>query len=212
VLVPRRDISHVASAHQRLLNEIERLTDEDIRRPSKLPRWSVAHVLTHVARNGDSHVRRVAAAVRGEMVDQYEGGYDGRSADIETGSVRSAAELLEDVRRSAQALDDAWRNLQPDAWNGRSRDATGNERPLFELPARRWQEVEVHLVDLDIGVSHREWPDDFVLEWLPRTREMMWARTQTGAKGVRFDVPADELAWFYGRLQRLDLPELPPWG
>lgn len=212
MLVPTGHVSSVADAHERLLDAIGRLTDEDVQRPSLLPGWSVAHVLTHVARNADSHVRRAAAAGRGEMVDQYAGGYDGRNADIETGSARSAALLLEDVRRSAQAVDAAWRDLPADAWLVRSRDANGKERPLFELPARRWQEVEVHLVDLDFGVSYREWSDDFVLEWLPRTRERMWAQGSADAAGVRFDVPADELAWFYGRLRREDLPELPPWG
>lgn len=146
------------------------------------------------------------------MVDQYEGGYDGRNAEIEGGSARSAAELLEDVRRSARAVEDAWRDVPPVAWRGRTRDADGKERPLFELPARRWQEVEVHLVDLHVGVSHRDWPEDFVLEWLPRTRERMWARMPSDTAGLGFDVPADELAWFYGRFHREDLPELPPWG
>ena len=37
-------------------------------------------------------VRRAEAAVRGEVVDQYEGGYAGRDADIEAGSVRAMRE------------------------------------------------------------------------------------------------------------------------
>jgi maleylpyruvate isomerase len=99
-----------------------------------------------------------------------------------------------------------------EAWAGRTRDANGRERPLFELPSRRWQEVEVHLVDLNLGVSHLDWPEEFVLEWLPRTRERMWTNFPPEASGLRFDDPADELAWLYGRLRRDDLPELPPWG
>jgi maleylpyruvate isomerase len=86
------------------------------------------------------------------------------------------------------------------------------ERPLFELPSRRWQEVEVHLVDINVGISHRDWPDDFVSEWLPRTRERMWRQLPSGSAHVEFDQPADELAWLYGRLERDDFPNPPPWS
>jgi len=213
-LVPEEDIGRVAGAQTRLLEALDGLVDEDLGRPSLLPGWSVAHVLSHLARNADSHVRRVEAGIRGEVVDQYEGGPDRRNADIEAGSSRSGAELVEDVRRSARAVEESWVDLPEHAWTARSRDANGRERFLFELPSRRWQEVEVHLVDLDIGVGWRSWPDEFVREWLPRTREKMWAHMPGGseAAGLGFDLPADELAWLYGRLHREDLPELPSWG
>ena len=212
MVVPVADIARVAEAHTRFLEAIRGLSDERARRPSLLPGWTVGHVLSHVARNADSHVRRTEAAARGEMVDQYEGGYAGREADIDAGAGRSAAELLDDVRRSAAAVDAAWRVVPADAWTARSRDASGRERPLFELPARRWQEVEVHVVDIGVGVTHRDWPEAFVLEWLPRTRERMWDTMPSPPTGLRFDDPRDELAWLYGRLRRDDLPQLPPWG
>jgi maleylpyruvate isomerase len=212
VPVPERDVARVADAHKRFVDAINGMSDEEMRQPSLLPGWTVGHVLTHVARNADSHVRRVTAARRGEMVDQYPGGYPAREAEIEAGSVRPAAEIVEDVRRSAGAVDEAWRALPPEAWMGRTRDANGKERPLFELPARRWQEVEVHMVDLDAGVSHRDWPDEFVLEWLPRTRERMWPDLPPEASGLQFEDHRDELAWLYGRLRRSDLPAPPAWG
>lgn len=212
VLIPAVDIERVSNAHRRFLGAIEDLTDEQVRGPSLLPGWTVGHVLSHVARNADSHVRRAEAAARGEMVDQYDGGHDARNRDIETGSARSAIEIVEDVRTSALAVEGSWSALPVEAWTSRTRDANGRERPLFELPSRRWQEVEVHLIDIDVGVSHRDWPDEFVLEWLPRTRERMQGVLPAEFIGLRFDVPADELAWLYGRLHRHDLPELPPWG
>jgi maleylpyruvate isomerase len=212
VILPEIDIAQVAEAQQRFIKAIERLTDEQVRRASLLPGWTVGHVLTHVARNADSHVRRADASVRGEVLDQYEGGYAGREADIEAGSLRSANELVDDVRRSAQTVNETWAGLPREAWTGRTRDSGGMERPLFELPSRRWQEVEVHLVDINVGISHRDWPDDFVLEWLPRTRERMWRQLQPDSAHLEFDLPADELAWFYGRFARDDLPNPPPWS
>lgn len=212
MLVPENDIARVADAHERLLGAIAGLTDADVRQVSLLPTWSVGHVLTHLARNADSHVRRVRAAGRGEVVDQYPGGNAARDAEIEIGSGRPAAQIIEDVRQTALAVDEAWKHVTHGGWLGRTRDASGLERPLFELPSRRWQEVEVHLVDLGIGVTHRDWSDDFVLQWLPRTREHMWEKSPPQTRGLTFDSPADELAWFYGRLQGDDYPALPPWG
>ena len=212
VFVPETDLARVTDAHARLLDAIDALTDDQVQRPSILPGWTVGHVLTHVARNADSHVRRTEAALRGEIVDQYEGGYAGRESEIEAGGGRLAAAIVDDVRHSAHAVDAAWRTLPGDAWVARSRDANGRERALFELPARRWQEVEVHAVDLGVGRSHRDWPEAFVVEWLPRTRERMWPMLPTEASGARFDDPRDELAWLYGRLRRDDLPDPPAWG
>ena len=124
----------------------------------------------------------------------------------------SAVEIVEDVRRSSEAVDEAWCSLPAAVWMGRSRDASGRERPLFELPSRRWQEVEVHVVDVGVGVTHRDWPEEFVLEWLPRTRERMWDELPSRPISLEFEDPRDELAWLYGRLRREDLPQLPPWG
>lgn len=212
VPVPRTDVERVARAHERFVQAIDSLTDEHMRSPSLLPGWSIGHVLTHVARNADSHVRRTDAALRGEFVDQYPGGLAGRSAEIEAGAGRTAPDVIDDVRRSASEVDRAWRDLSPGAWSGRSGDSNGQVRFLFELPCRRWQELEVHLVDLGIGFNQHQWPDDFVVEWLPRTREQMWERLPAEARALEFDSPADQLAWLYGRLKRSDLPELPPWG
>jgi len=191
---------------------IELLTDDQVRSPSQLPGWTVGHVLTHVARNADSHVRRSDAALRGEFVEQYPGGLTGREAEIEAGAARPAAAIVEDVSRSAAQVDRAWQVLTPDAWLGRSRDVNGQVRHLFELPSRRWQEVEVHLLDLGMGMSQSQWPEDFVMEWLPRTRERMWEKLPSDVRETEFESPADQLAWLYGRLRRPDLPEPPPWG
>ena len=211
MLIPELDLSRVAGAHARLVAALGELTDEHVRRPTALQGWTVGHVLSHLARNADSHVRRAEAARQGRVVDQYEGGYPSRDADIEAGAVRPAAALIDDVRRSAFAAEEMWRSVPVEAWAGRTRDANGRSRPLFELPSRRWQEVEVHLVDLDVGVTYRDWPDDFVLEWLPRTRERMWGVLPADADTADFD-PAEELAWLYGRVVRDDLPSPPPWG
>jgi maleylpyruvate isomerase len=211
-VIPEAHLALVADAHERLFAAIDGLTDAQVRAPSPLPGWTIGHVLTHLARNADSHVRRAEAAARAEVIDQYVGGQAGRAADIEAGADRGADEQVADVRRSALAAEAAWRDLPAEAWSRITRDGDTRERPLFELPSRRWQEVEVHLVDLGLGATPRDWPDAFVIEWLPRTRERVYAALPPESRSLRWERPADELAWFYGRLHRDDAPDPPAWG
>jgi hypothetical protein len=71
----------------------------------------------------------------------------------------------------------------------------------------------VHVVDLDAGITHGDWPADFVEVWLPELRATAEQRLTPGvvlpAPGTLDD--RDELAWLYGRLQRSDPPKLTPW-
>ncbi len=211
---PERELGRVSGAQQRFLDVIGGFDDSDLRRPSLLPGWTVAHVLVHVARNADSHRRRTEAAARGDVIDQYPGGFEGRAAEIERGVARTRAEILDDVVSSADGMQTAWRQVSDGAWDAISRDVSGKERPLRSLPARRWQELEVHVVDVDADVTHRDWSADFVEVWLPALRASAEPRLPGGAAlpapGTLDD--RDELAWLYGRLQRRDLPELTPWG
>jgi maleylpyruvate isomerase len=205
----------VADAQGRFMAAIARLGDDDVHRPSLLPDWTVAHVLAHVARNADSHTRRAEAAVRGEVVDQYSGGYEGRAAEIEATAVgRTARQLIDDVRTSATTMWHAWSDVPAAAWEHETRDVGGRLRPLRLLVQRRWQELEVHMVDLDVGVTYRDWPGEFVAEWLPQLRAGRDARLPPGAAAPAPGVldERDELAWLYGRLQRPDLPVLAPWA
>ena len=96
-----------AASHQRLLQALDGLTDEQCRQPSLLPSWSRGHVLSHLANNAYSHVRMFAAASRGEEADQYEGGKPTRDAQIESWSSLSAHELVGQVRVSIYALEGA---------------------------------------------------------------------------------------------------------
>ncbi len=212
--IPEGDLARVDDAEERFVAVIRDLDDAALRAPSRLPGWTRAHVLAHVARNADSHRRRADAAIRGEMVDQYPGGFAGRAAEIDRDAARPAPVILDDVVTSAAAMRDAWRRVPPERWDVVSRDVSGRERPLHTLPARRWQELEVHVVDLDVGVTHRDWPPEFVTSWLPALRATAPGRLPAGA---RLPPPGmlderDELAWLYGRLDRPDLPELAPWG
>jgi maleylpyruvate isomerase len=124
------------------------------------------------------------------------------------------AALIDDVHTSASALAGAWSQVPGERWGNVTRDVSGRERPISALVGRRWQELEVHVIDLGAGVTHRDWSDDFVEVWLPRLREGAAERLAAGAElpGPGVVDERDELAWLYGRLRRDDLPELAPWS
>src|ERR1700735_1744861 len=110
-----------AEAQAALLDDIDDLSDDVARRPSRLPGWTVGHVLTHIARNADSLVRRLEGAARGELRDQYPGGLVQRSSDIEEGAGRAAAELVRDVQQTADTVERVMAGLSPAAWDAPSR-------------------------------------------------------------------------------------------
>ena len=172
--------------------------------------WSVGHVLTHLARNADSMVRVLTAEPDGDgAVERYEGGGPGRTREIEAGSARPAPELIDDVVDSTARLEAAW--SAPVDWDRRSRETGGALIPATDLPSLRWREVEVHMVDLGLGVEPSDWPSDFVRLQL-REMEMRWnARRPMGLTGLPPEAlaadPPTRLAWLFGRL---DLPGLPP--
>lgn len=222
----REDIAGCRAAHVRLLGSLHGLSPGDARRPSRLPGWTVGHVLTHLARNADSHVRMLVAARHGQVADQYQGGRPARAADIEAGAGRSEADLVADVAGACRRLEEAWEATPGDVWErGRGR-VVGGEWPVAQLPFRRWREVEVHHADLGLGFGWQDWSDGYVAgeleimvaglaRRLPAGRSLRmeatdtgarWAVSDEGAAGIEPEEPVEVvgpsrrlLAWLMGR-------------
>lgn len=200
-----RDIAGATAAHQRLSATLAALLDRpgDVARaPSSLPGWTVGHVLAHVARNADSHVRILDAGARGEVADQYEGGSDGRAAEIERDAGRDLAVLVDDVRASSIRLEHAWASMPAGAWAGEGRSVAGPVA-LSDLPFRRWRETEVHHVDLGVGHGPADWPAEYVRLELARMQMLWAARRPMGLTALPAAAlsaaPATRLAWLLGR-------------
>jgi maleylpyruvate isomerase len=216
-LVPDEDVRLARAAHARLAETLAAVEADDAlaRQPSLLPGWSVGHVLSHLARNADSHVRALDGARRGVPVDRYPAGAAGREADIAAGAGRPMAELVADVRTSSAALAARWSALSPAAWAvvGSSQ---GAREPVRELPAKRRREVELHHVDLGLpGYGPDDWPADFVALELRRA-EMAWRAARPMGltalpAGALALAPARRLAWLAGRLAVDGLPTPPRW-
>jgi maleylpyruvate isomerase len=204
------DLAGMRAAQTTLVDRLGGLDDATARAPSRLPAWTVGHVLTHIARNGDSVARRLEGVARGEVVDQYPGGAEGRAAEIEAGAGRPAAALIDDLAATHERIDAAVAAVAArgeEAWSGLSRDTNGGLRPAWELPLRRWHEVEIHHVDLGLGYEPSDWPDEFVHRSLPVMLAGVGARLP-GLEGI------DErtvIAWTCGRAAPPGLPELRPY-
>ena len=196
---PTTDIAGCRDAHRDLLQSLQGLTDEQARMPSLLPGWTIGHVLSHIARNADSVVRRLDAAAAGEIVDQYPGDRPGREAEIEAGAGRAAVDLVADVRSSADAVERAFDAAPEAVWPRTVRGVSGREGSAAAMVLSRWREVEVHHVDLGLGYSPQRWPEGLVRAWLPEVLVDL---------GQRAD-PTAVLAWV---LRRGPAPHLARWG
>jgi maleylpyruvate isomerase len=184
------------AAHAALGASLEDLSDAAARGPSRLPAWSVGHVLTHIARNADSVVWRLEGAAQGELRDQYPGGLEQRKDDIEAGAGRPASELVGDVRSSSAAVERVMADLPAAAWDAPSRTSRGVVESSRDAVLSRWREVVVHHGDL--GLAPVPLPPALVDAWLPRELPRLAERSD----------PAELLAWIIGRG---DPPGLAPW-
>jgi maleylpyruvate isomerase len=211
--IPSQLLLAVADAQQRLDEALALMDATLLREPSLLPRWTRAHVLAHLAANSDSQLRRSSAAVDGINVDQYVGGAYGREREIETRSAQDAASLVRDVKESGAALHDCWQAIEPAIWSATTKQVSGPDLLLRDLPLRRWQEIEVHLVDLDIGTRYQSWSEEFVNLFLPRLRASEKRRIPEGQQRPTTKLDErTELAWLYGRVLPEGFPVLLPWG
>jgi maleylpyruvate isomerase len=177
----------IAAAQAALLADLADLPDDVARRPSLLPGWSVGHLLTHIARNADSMTWRLEGAALGEVRDQYVGGLEQRSRDIEQGAGRPAAELVADVRQSADAIERVMADLPLAAWDAPSRTSRGTVESSRDAALSRWREVAVHHGDLGLGPVPL--PAALVEVWLPRELPRLAERSD----------PAELLGWIIGR-------------
>lgn len=196
-----RAVAGCATAHQRLLADISDLSEQQVRRPSMLPGWTIGHVLTHLARNADSFVRLLDAAARGEVGTQYDS-MEVRNADIEAGAGRPARELVKDVRSTIYALEACWASTTAEAWEGQGIAPLGTVT-MTEVPYRRWREVEVHHADLGMGFTSAAWSPEFVRLELARLEMVYLSRRPMGLTAMPPQAlalpPHERLAWLLGR-------------
>jgi maleylpyruvate isomerase len=193
------------AAHERLRVRIENLSEDVMRIRSRLPDWSVGHVLTHLARNADAHARRLDGALRGQDVPKYAGGAEQRSAEIDGGARRPAGAIIADLVESQTRLNRLFAACSEAGWPNQHFGGTAAYGP-HACPAHRLREVEMHHVDLGLGYEPRDWPSEYVAWELPILLETLPHR-------LREDTARRELlAWLAGRGGPPTAVQLDAWG
>lgn len=180
-------------ATTRYLQALTELTDEDVRRPSALPGWTRAHVITHVARNADAMTNLLHWALTGRPTPMYES-QEKRDADIEAGADRGPAELREDSAASWGRLLQAANEIHHEHLDAQVTRTPGSEPFAAALvgPMRR-TEVEVHHADLLLDYTARDWPEDF-------SRRLVDRRVDDLAEGPSMVLSATDVdgLWKFG--------------
>jgi len=192
-------------AHAELSRQVAGISDEIIRQKSRLPDWTVGHVLTHLARNADAHSRRLAGALNGEDVPKYANGPEQRRQEIEDGAKSSATEILADLEASVLRLDGLLEQCEQE----RSPNAEfmgGGHYGAGGCPAHRLREVQMHLVDLGLGYTPSQWPKEYV-EW-----DLHNLLASVPERLASSQARAELVAWLAGRSTLSDDFALEPWG
>ncbi len=131
---PSSTLLAVRTATRSLMVTARSLSEADVRRPSLLPGWSRAHVLSHLAGNAEGGARLlegVASGVPGwEYVD-----LGSRAADIEEGALLPIEMLVLRLETTAERFDDACAAVPSDHWSTPVTWTTGHRNAASEVVA-----------------------------------------------------------------------------
>ncbi|TWP46476.1 maleylpyruvate isomerase family mycothiol-dependent enzyme [Lentzea tibetensis] len=232
--VPKRIVDAVEHATGVLYELVEAIDQVAVRRPSLLPGWSRAHVVTHLARNADALVNLLTWARTGVEHQAYASRAD-RDADIEEGSGRLLQLLRADLDSACARFTTACRELPASAWQAEVATPRGQPMRADLVPWLRLCELWIHMVDLDLGVTFADLPDELAEKLIddsverfagrgpsfdveatfPDGRQRRWTFNSPASAAVAGS-SADVLGWLTGRTRgeglRGDLPDLPSWG
>lgn len=156
-----RTLRELADASARLVRSVDGMPDAAWDGPSLLPGWTRAHVVAHLALNGEALAAVLDGVARDEPVPQYTSTAD-RDAAIEQLAAEGVATLRERLLGSTTLFADAAAAVPADRWQGTFERTPGAApRRLTAIPGARLREVEVHHVDLGLGATRADWPQSF---------------------------------------------------
>ena len=160
------DLSGLEVSAVALNRTVDALTTDELTAPSLLPGWTRAHVVAHLALNGEAMARVVDGVARGETPAMYESD-EQRSSDIEELVTADPADLRDRLLAATTTFHDEVEGVDEDRWGGGfTRTPGGAVWPAATIVATRRREVEIHHVDLGASYAQHEWPDDFVADLL----------------------------------------------
>jgi maleylpyruvate isomerase len=218
-----RAASSLAEASGRLVRTVDGFHGDDWSSPSRLPDWTRAHVVAHLALNAEG----IANLLRGLVADAdgdsqaaptMYASDDQRAQDIADLAASDGAEIRARLLAGVTLLQECLEAVPDDAWETRmERTPGGRTMRAAALPGMRWRELEIHHVDLDAGYTCGNWTIDFAEHLLDamakrvhpadafEVRPVDSARTWVLGDGAQFEAeyavpvvtgPAADLAWW----------------
>ncbi len=229
-------IEYLSTASTRLETAVDRAIQtggtDAFAATSRLPDWTIGHVVTHLARNADGLRRVLDGVTAGKQLQPYDSP-QARADDIQAGALRDTATIAADFHSAAAQLASTIDALAPELWSATVDLGRGGPTTADVILAARLGEVEIHHHDLGVDDGLALLDDDqanrllaALLRSYVRTREVPDLILQPdgrepiviGAGGPVIAGPAlDIVGWLSGRgdgsgLRTVGgLPELPPW-
>jgi maleylpyruvate isomerase len=160
----------IAARQADIVSAFGNLAEDEWRGPSHLPDWSRLTVLCHIRYGAEAINRLITAALAGEPALFYPGGrLEQRPATLLPAEGEEPHNVLESFAHNSAALDATLGRLTEADWSVESREPAGivdlGPQTVEQLAILRLTEVDVHAVDLDVGITH--WTDTFVRVGLP---------------------------------------------
>ena len=233
-ITPENLLEELRRAADAVAGITAKLTEEDVKAPSELPGWTRGHVLAHVAGIANAMTRQLEYAGRGESIELYDGGFEGRTRAIELAAGHSLSEHRTDMDAALERSLRAFAALDAAGWN---RPITYRGGVVFDGGLALWRELVIHTADLGAGLGPETWSrkfcehlfdflaarvppgDKLVLQPLGLPPVTLGGGRSTVISGMITDIAA----WLAGRKPSLgslrasaaadgvDLPELLPW-
>lgn len=240
-ITPDTLLAELHKAADAVSSQAAKLTEADVPGPSALPGWTRGHVLAHIAGISNAMARQLEYAARGDTVELYDGGYDGRTKAIEMRAGHSLDQHRTDLDAALERALRAFDSLQADTGSS----AGGWRAPIsyrggvvLDGGLALWRELVIHAADLNTGRGPETWSRQFcehlftfLAARVPEDQKLVLqplgmppATIGTGGRStVISGMVTDIAAWLAGREPSLgslrasaaadgvDLPELLPW-
>ena len=117
--------------------------------PSRLPDWTIGHVVSHLARNADGLRRVLLAAQSSQQIEPYDSP-QARANDIQAGAQRDTETIADDLRTADQQLFSTIDGLGAATWEFTVDLGRGGPTTADVILAARLGEVELHHHDLGV--------------------------------------------------------------
>jgi maleylpyruvate isomerase len=217
-----------ADGERAVAGRVDRLPDGALAAPSRLPGWSRAHVVAHLARNADALGNLLTWARTSVETPMYPS-REVRDAGIATTAGLPPAELRADYAAACARFAEAVETLPEAAWTAEVRNMPGKPIPATDVPWMRAKEIWVHGVDLDGSLAFADLPADFCAALVDDVLTLFEGRGQAldvtvvatdvdrswGAGAVTVQGPVTAIAAWLTRSDASglsgDAPAPPPW-